>query len=83
MAQIKQYDPPPNPAKITDTRSPAYIAEHGAVSWEVDALEPKVLNSLLDSEILKVLDESKYEAMRVVEDSEKSEIRDFIDTHNN
>jgi hypothetical protein len=83
MSQIKQYNPPPNPAKITDTRSPAYIAEYGAVSWEVDALEPKVLNGLLDSEILKILDEAQYKAIRIIEESEKSEIRNFIDTYNN
>lgn len=35
-AQITQYNPPPNPAKITDPRADAYIAKHGNSSWEVE-----------------------------------------------
>lgn len=38
--QISEYDPPPNPAKITDSRSSSYIEHHGDSSWELDALPP-------------------------------------------
>lgn len=37
MDQIRRYNPPPNPAKITDSRSTAYIDLHGDESWELDA----------------------------------------------
>lgn len=47
MDQVEKYKPPPNPAKITDSRSNAYIAEFGSESWELDALEPKVLTNLI------------------------------------
>lgn len=47
MQQIEQYDPPPNPAKITDSRASAYIAEFGDSSWELDALEPRVISDLI------------------------------------
>lgn len=40
MEQIKQYNPPPNPAKITDKRAKEYIRQFGGMSWEVDALPP-------------------------------------------
>ncbi len=33
--QIKQYNPPPNPAKITDPRAKGYIVQYGNVSWEL------------------------------------------------
>lgn len=33
MNQVEQYEPPPNPAKITDSRANAYIAEFGDESW--------------------------------------------------
>jgi hypothetical protein len=36
--QVKAYNPPPNPAKITDPRAKGYIEKFGPVSWEVDAL---------------------------------------------
>ena len=60
-AQIRQYNPPPNPAKITDPRAKAYIERHGAVSWEVDALKPEVLHKLLEDNILANIDLEKYE----------------------
>lgn len=40
MDQIEEYDPPPNPAKLTDPRAIEYIQIHGNSSWELDSLEP-------------------------------------------
>ena len=58
--QIEQYNPPPNPAKVTDPRAKDFIKKHGRTSWEVDALRPDVLNTLLSSAILENIDESIY-----------------------
>ncbi len=44
MDQIQQYNPPPNPAKSTDSRFQGYMDIHGDESWELDALEPQVLS---------------------------------------
>jgi len=41
MDQVELYGPPPNPAKLTDSRCEAYMEEHGNESWELDALEPR------------------------------------------
>lgn len=57
MDQVEQYEPPPNPAKITDSRANAYIAEFGGESWELDALEPSVLADLVREAIKGVVDE--------------------------
>ncbi len=54
--QIAQYDPPPNPTKLTDSRAPAYIAEHGHDSWELDALSPRVLDKLIRDHVEKHMD---------------------------
>ncbi len=59
--QIQKYKPPPNPAKVTDSRAKAYIAEFGRESWELDALEPKVLVDLVRKAILSVRDHAKWE----------------------
>jgi hypothetical protein len=56
MDQVEQYGPPPNPAKITDSRASAYIAEFGDESWELDALEPAVLAALVRGAIERVMD---------------------------
>ncbi len=48
MNQIEQYNPPPNPAKLTDSRATQYIDEFGYDSWELDALEPQVISNLIE-----------------------------------
>jgi len=60
MDQIDEYNPPPNPAKITDSRADAYIAEFGNKSWELDALEPKVIVELIDTAVQSVCDGPDY-----------------------
>jgi hypothetical protein len=49
MDQVEQYNPPPNPAKLTDSRAVGYISRYGRESWELDALNPDQLVSLVDS----------------------------------
>ncbi len=63
MEQVRKYRPPPNPAKITDSRAAAYIARHGDSSWEVDALPPDVLTTLIRKAITKHMDLEAYKAV--------------------
>ena len=51
MDQIEEYAPPPNPAKVTDSRAKEYIDNYGRASWELDALEPRILTSLVTDAI--------------------------------
>jgi len=45
--QVVEYDLPPNPGKVTDSRAAGFVARHGAlVQVEVDALPPNILRSL-------------------------------------
>ena len=57
MEQVEQYDPPPTQAKITDSRAEKYIQQYGGESWEIDELEPKVLEDLIDDKIAEFKDE--------------------------
>jgi hypothetical protein len=61
MDQVEQYGPPPNPAKITDSRAKGYIELHGDESWELDALEPSVLDELIQSHIAPMIDPEPWE----------------------
>lgn len=45
--QINAWKPPPNPAKITDSRAKKYIDEYGPQSWELDAVDPIRLGGLV------------------------------------
>lgn len=77
MGQIKKYNPPPNPAKITDPRAKQYLAEYGNKSWELDALEPKVLMQIAENGILSNMDVYKYSRWIERENSEKQRLIDF------
>lgn len=58
--QIQRYNPPPNPAKVTDPRAGDYIKRHGPVSWELDALSPTVMTDLIRRAVLSYRDEDLF-----------------------
>ncbi len=60
MDQVEEYDPPPNPAKMSDSRYQKYAAEFGNESWELDALEPSVLARLVEDAVMAVRDEALW-----------------------
>jgi hypothetical protein len=67
MAQVEEHQPPPNPAKLTDSRSGPYVAEFGDESWELDALSPTVLAGLIEGEIRERLDGPAWLAAEATE----------------
>lgn len=62
MSQVEQYGPPPNPAKITDSRAADYIENYGGESWELDALDPATLDALIERHILDHLNRSQWDS---------------------
>jgi hypothetical protein len=62
-SQIDEHEPPPNPAKKTDPRSDKFIETHGDESWEVDALRPEVLNTILTVAITSRIDIDLYDSI--------------------
>lgn len=58
--QVEQYNPPPNPAKETDSRHSSYAAKHGDESWELDALEPTVIDRLIRDNVGRLIDRKKW-----------------------
>lgn len=74
MDQIDQYSPPPNPTKVTDSRAGQYIAEYGAESWELDALEPSVIIDLVKTEIENYLDRETFDARKKHREEEREDL---------
>lgn len=72
MDQVEQYNPPPNPAKMTDSRAGDYVARFGRTSWELDALEPSVIAALITEQIDSLIDEELW-AETEAEESERRE----------
>jgi len=62
MDQIEQYNPPENFAKTTDSRYSQYTDQFGERSWELDALEPRVLAGLVTAAVEEVRDDDLYNA---------------------
>lgn len=60
MDQVKKYSPPPNPAKLTDSRCASYIDAYGPESWELDALEPRVLKAIITRHVEDLRDDNIY-----------------------
>jgi hypothetical protein len=76
MDQVRQYNPPPNPAKLTDPRAQGYIAEHGDSSWEVDALDPDTLATLIREAFAEVIDKDRMDAVIAQEEKDKDALRE-------
>jgi hypothetical protein len=79
--QIGQYNPPPNPAKITDSRFAKYASCYGTESWELDALQPNVLVSLIQKKILSRLDGDKWDVLKEQETEERKHLMDISDNY--
>lgn len=77
MDQIETYNPPPNPAKLTDSRATGYIREFGRESWELDALEPRVISDLIETNVSRYRDDTIYSAVKRRESSEKSLLKEL------
>lgn len=80
MEQIKEFNPPPNPAKLTDPRAKWYITKFGQVSWELDSLPPEVLIELAEKGILEYLNITKYNKVIAREKREIKQLQEYAKT---
>lgn len=74
MDQINEKNPPPNPAKTTDSRFQGYRQRYGDESWELDALEPAYLSDLVEGFILLNVDDEAWET----KEAEIEEVKDRL-----
>lgn len=74
--QIEEQEPPPNPAKTTDSRFTSYVEQFGEESFELDALKPNYIDELVRSHIDAEIDQDKWQAKKdfVVKTREKLEM---------
>lgn len=79
MEQVERYNPPPNPTKMTDSRAGAYVADHGHSSWELDALAPDVIHSLIRDAVDRIRDPAIWELSLERENSERQVMMDVIE----
>ena len=77
--QVAQYNPPPNPTKLTDSRAAGYLEEHGDESWELDALEPSVISDLIRQAVEGLIDWDIWDETKAREDEGRELLRRFAD----
>jgi hypothetical protein len=77
--QVSEYQPPPNPTKLTDSRAAGYIAKYGDECWEVDALPPDVLQELIRDAVSEHLDRDLMDEVVAREDSDKERLLGFVE----
>lgn len=71
MEDIVRYRLPPDPAKLTDTRAKDFIAKHGDISVELDALPLGVLKTKIRQSVEESMD---LEALAEVRATERQDI---------
>lgn len=62
MDQVREHNPPPNPAKESDSRFADYQAQYGDDSWELDALNPATIEQLIRDELEQLVDRDRFDA---------------------
>lgn len=82
MNQIEEQDLPPDPAKITDPRAKDYIRQFGKESWELDALNPRYLNNLLETSITDLINVDAFNLALKTEEKDIEELKSLVDSLN-
>lgn len=72
MEQVEQFRPPPNPAKVTDSRYAAYVKKYGEECWEMDALDPRTLTGVIETAVTGVTDQTKRRRKLKAQDKAKA-----------
>jgi hypothetical protein len=65
--QIQEYNLPPAPVKVGDTRSDDFVQKYGRGVVELDALDPNLLQELVRINIERFFDPEIYEGILVLE----------------
>jgi len=79
-SQVDEYNPPPNPTKLTDSRARAYVKDYGYESWELDALDPDVLVALIRGTIASYRDDGEWDKLVKVENAQKAQLAAVADS---
>jgi hypothetical protein len=70
---------PSFPAKRKDPRYRWFVENYGRTCWELDALDPNDLRTIVEKAILKEIDPVAWKRCRIVEKAEKESLRTVLD----
>jgi hypothetical protein len=81
MPQVEELGPPPNPAKLSDSRAKNYILTYGNESWELDALEPEYIGALIREAVDELRDEDLWDKTMARERHMKTKLDELAEEH--
>src|ERR1700722_7122376 len=79
IEQVEQYNPPPNPVKDKDTRTSGYKGQFGDTCWELDALNPVVIDALIREALAGIIDDGPWEKAKKREASNRKMLQTIDD----
>jgi hypothetical protein len=83
MDQVRAFHPPPNPAKLTDVRADGYIEKFGNESWELDALEPRIIAALIEKAIKANMDPKQWKKDHTRQEADRARLIELADEEDN
>jgi hypothetical protein len=82
-AQVEEWQPPENPAKETDSRYESYREQFGESSWELDAVEPRTLASLVREHVQELIEQDQWDQVIGEEQYMRAELERFAEEYEN
>ena len=79
--QVEVLQPPENPAKESDSRYQAYADEFGESSWELDAIEPRSLATIVRDAVTALRDPDLWDDAVEKETQMRRELRQMADDY--
>lgn len=80
MSQIRELNPPPNPAKLTDSRASGYVANFGRESWELDAVPVDKLAKLVKRAVIELMDVDLFDQDKAEMMAAREKLLEFANT---
>ena len=78
LRDIADYDLPPNPAKRTDSRARAFVAQHGDNCVELDALPPDILEQRIRESVDEMMDLDALAETTAAEKGDLKKLEKFL-----
>jgi hypothetical protein len=67
LEQVRQFDLPPRPAKPKDRRTPKFIERHGPNTFEIEAMDPRILRQITERAIRRLVPSELIREIRLRE----------------
>jgi hypothetical protein len=67
LKQVRQFDLPPRPAKPKDRRTPKFIERHGPNTFEIEAMDPRILRQITERAIRRLVPSELIREIRLRE----------------